>query len=133
MKKIILLLALPALLFVACNNDDDNNHEPIGLTGDWKLVKTLHGIIGGSTTFEPGAVTWTFSESNRKLIINNAEASAYSGPQSGTYSYNLNIGSEWCLNTITVSDPELGACFIPNADTLTVGSVSDGPVYKLVR
>jgi hypothetical protein len=141
MKKIILILLLVPLLFMAGCNDDDAQGNPSAqnIEGTWQLVNVSGSIAGVSNNFDEGVITWTFQEDMQMIqIVNNStDTNKYSGPESGHYDYE-NVPNEItpqnCTTTIEVGSFLNMGCRDTTGNTMTFTQLeADGYVFKFKK
>lgn len=130
--KFLLLLFSPLLLAMTC--DDDPDYPPIGLQGEWQLVRISNGFAGSSKDINEGLISWTFSESYRTLYVSNESEDTDTGLTSSNYHYT--IGEEApdvCDEALTVGEREFG-CISITGDTLRISKeYVDGDTFTFVR
>lgn len=143
LKLLIILISLP--FCTGCNNDDDKGPGPdpqnTELEGKWNLVNISGGFAGFNYDFEKGLITWTFDESEKKIVVvNNNPADVYDALGMGTYDYEYVLtDSQSCNSTlnITQGDSEVlynFGCHEIDGTTLTFSQIEvDGFKLTLVR
>jgi hypothetical protein len=118
---------------MSCSVDNDNNPQVIKT--EWHLRNVSGGIQGIDYDFDYNVVIWEFNEAQGTVVIenNNTDDSIEDGLDSGTYSYEINDGTDFTF--ITIDNNELGNINILenelNIDTnlTSSGMGSDGYLY----
>lgn len=144
LKLLIILISLP--FCTACNNDDDNGLGPdptgnVGFEGKWYLININGGFAGYNHDFEKGLITWTFNESEKKIVVvNNNPADVYDALGMGTYDYEYILAdSQSCDSTLNITQANNEVlynfgCHKIEDTTLTFSQIEvDGFKITLVR
>ncbi|TRW27374.1 hypothetical protein FMM05_01680 [Flavobacterium zepuense] len=132
MKKILLILLLPALAITGCSDDDQINTA--GLEGSWSLVEIHNGFGATNIGYDEGIVIWTFDEQEREIdVVNSASADNYSALATGNYGYTIGAENQVCNDALFIEEDAYGCISITN-DTLRVSSAHvDGDILTFVR
>lgn len=125
MKKIILLMAIVAIVF-SCNESDNSGQIKNELNGEWNLVSV--NCLCEPINLETGEHIWKMNLTKNELhIVNNVSEEMHTILETGTYSI-LVIDSK-----ITILDVEYDFYFENGALFLTDQPESDGPIIKLIK
>jgi hypothetical protein len=150
MKTLKIILSIIIIgFFISCQKDNINDlnkrttrqvEDPNQLSGKWTLVNITGGIPGSNISFPQGWITWEFNETNHSLnVINNNLYGnpAYSGLQTGVYSFTNNITPSNCENnfqSIEIVDVFYGCYSITNNVLIIKNAqIADGLQYTLIR
>lgn len=132
-KILTLLLIFTVGLFTSCNNDDDaTSAQTNTIDTTWNLKNVSGGLVGANIDYATGEVTWTFdSNSETVVIVNTFDVtspdlqSAYSGLESGTYSFE--IIQDGSNEKLVINDFDQGIMVINNGVlTLDTNIAADG-------
>lgn len=102
MKKLFVLFsAILVLVLTGCRTSDEALIDPTesnSIGQSWSLNKISGGLAGVSITYPYGQVVWTFNENtNELMVVNNITTTgveyAYSGHDTGTYSYEIVVNN----------------------------------------
>jgi hypothetical protein len=93
-RLLTLLLVIGFIAFTGCNSDDDNSTQKETMSGVWNLKNVRGGLLGIDIDYSQGEVNWNFNLESGTLIVQNNITSTgpeaiYSGPASGTYSFEI--------------------------------------------
>lgn len=96
MKKLLLVLALLPLLFVACNKDDSGNNPPViadsnPIVGTW-VSENIDIAVGLKATLKTKKIIATFNENNTYTVVATDSTNA-AVTYSGTYTSTTNTGT----------------------------------------
>ncbi len=96
MKKLLLVLALLPLLFVACNKDDSGNNPPViqdsnPIVGTW-VSENIDIAVGLKATLKTKKIIATFNDNNTYTVVATDSTNA-AVTYSGTYTSTTNTGT----------------------------------------
>ncbi len=129
MKKLsILFLAMLMSVLIGCRTSDEallDLFTSNTINQSWSLQKVSGGLAGVSITYPYGEVVWTFNEDTSELmvlnnIITTGLESSYSGPETGTYPYQIIIDNGDSI--LFIDNQERGIISITNSGL----SIDDG-------
>ncbi len=136
-KQIILMAVLISIMLGSCKNDDDSTDTANGLQGTWNLSNVNGGLIGINIEYSKNEVIWTFNENIGTLTVTNnimttGPEQIYSGPETGTYSYDIVLEDE--SEIIYIDGQERGVLTIEaNTFYIDAGLATDGFLSKYIR
>jgi hypothetical protein len=128
MKKITLLLLLPALLLTGCGDDDSttNNQNPEGMAGKWNLINQSGGFQGQNLDFDSGVIVWDFNPDDEEIaIVNNSESEDGITFPTDIYNYHMlpnEVSPATCEKTLNLEEMDLG-CINIEGDTMIITPV----------
>lgn len=136
-EKSSLLMALVITLFASCSSSEEKSAELKSLQGIWNVKTIRGGIAGIDDDYTTGTITWAFTDHTFTVDNNDSDASAYTGLESGTYSYaTTQING---LNYISINGTGYGSYILSN-NNLTInqnetvsGPASDGFILGFER
>ncbi|TRW27375.1 hypothetical protein FMM05_01685 [Flavobacterium zepuense] len=138
MKKRMLYMMMPVLLFLSCT-DDTQEKDPVvektdSIEGLWKLIKITSSIGKPGSEYEDGDINWTFTENAGTVNVqNHIKGPEFTGMQTGSYNYKIsNITSGECTQIFTIRDKDgIGGCMSISNDTLKIHNAYAGH-YNLI-
>ncbi|MEM9361128.1 MAG: hypothetical protein AAGA43_00765 [Bacteroidota bacterium] len=136
MKKSSLSALFVLLVFSSCNSDDDVSALN-QINGTWNLARVTDGFAGVNIAYSRGDVVWIFNEASKNLdvmnlIENTGPEDIYSGPDTGSYTYEITSEDE--IETLRFNNADRGTFTIVN-DSLIInkGIVSEGAITIFIR
>ncbi|MGC4041354.1 MAG: hypothetical protein QM710_11380 [Flavobacterium sp.] len=97
----------------SCSSDSNSARSSI-VDGQWKLTNVSGSIIGSSSDFEPGMITWDFNPTTQTVTVvnNNTDENKTDIFETGIYNYQIvaNDNPELCSQVIKIDNIEMG-CF----------------------
>ncbi|WP_299890252.1 hypothetical protein [uncultured Lacinutrix sp.] len=128
------------LIFVmGCQNNDIDSSENLTdtINGTWNLKNVYGGLMPIDIDYNIGEVKWTFNDANGNVIVENniittGPEDVYSGLDSGTYTYEIQIINN--IEVLYVNNAEMGVLQLLNNNLdIDNGLASDGYITSFKR
>lgn len=144
MKRIIPVFVILIITLAASCSDDDNmnpvfyNSNTQEADGKWHLIQVTGGIAGINHLFEPSTITWTFSENDDSVTVENTNIneSLQDFFDSGTYNISVLANDQVpanCNFLLIIDNVDFGCRDIVNDNMTLTQQVADGYELKFTK